>query len=72
MMPDIRGPTSRDPALLVIERWERKIAMRLVRQDRRRMERFMRKLGLEPVRCPICGASTADGKADRCRGACHG
>ena len=55
-MTDIRRPVSRDPSREVIARWEKKIADRIARYERRLYERAIRSFGTEPERCSICGA----------------
>jgi hypothetical protein len=60
-----------DPGPEWLARRERKIAERIAQQDRKRIERFMRKLGLEPISCDICGASSEQHRIERCRGACE-
>jgi len=70
---DPRAPLSRDPTPAVIARWEKKIADRVARYERRLVERLTRLLSGTPRwRCDICGASTSGTRTGRCRGACEG
>jgi hypothetical protein len=70
-MTDIRRPVSRDHSREVIARWEKKIADRIARYERRLYERAIRLFDTEPERCSICGARTEESRTERCRGVCQ-
>jgi hypothetical protein len=69
-MPRFRVLTDLCPEILA--RRERRIAERIARHERGLTERLLGLIGLEPERCPICGARTEESRTERCRGACEG